>query len=191
MKALILNGSPKKKGSTNLILTRISEGLNDSIIQSELINISDFKLNYCTGCEYCMTHLKCIQNDDIHLLTQKIIENNIIVIGSPSYWGYVTGQLKVFFDRCTPLCNTNPSGTIVPKGKIGFSIALRAGKNKNENLEIINAINHFYSHLEIIPVGSFTIENISNIKDIKNNKELLKNVYNIGAEFKTMCQNVV
>lgn len=74
-----------------------------------------------------------------------------VIIASPSYWGDVPGQLKVFFDRCTPLCNTGEGGTSVPKGKVGISIAVRAGTRQEENMHLIDS-EHYFGHLEVKPI---------------------------------------
>jgi hypothetical protein len=46
--------------------------------------------------------------------------------------------LKVFFDRSTPLCDTN-GGTIIPKDKIGISVAVRTGQRVEENIHLVEA----------------------------------------------------
>lgn len=46
--------------------------------------------------------------------------------------------MKVFFDRSTPLCDTN-GGTIISKDNIGISVAVRTGQRVEENIHLVEA----------------------------------------------------
>jgi multimeric flavodoxin WrbA len=105
---------------------------------------------------------------------------DIVIIGSPSYWGDVTGQLKVFFDRNTPYCDTNVNRLEVPKGKKGISVAIRAGKSERENLHIIESIEHYYGHLGIIPISSLTVSGVETINDLMDKEDVINKAYEIG-----------
>jgi len=166
MKIAFLNASARKNGNTNSLLSNIINGIDPKIFESELINISECKINYCLGCHGCEKTRKCVQNDDIIQIYSSFEKADLICIASPSYWGYVTGQLKVFFDRSTPYCNTIEGKTTFPNGKKGIAIALRAGLNESENMDIINSIEHYYSHLEILPIFRRTFEKIRNKSDL-------------------------
>ena len=184
MKALLINGSPKSNGSTALLLNKMIHGMNVSKIETTLINIGQKQINFCKGCEACRNTQKCIQNDDMVDIINQILETDILVLASPSYWGDVTGQMKTFIDRCLFICNAKTGTTIVPKGKIGISIAIRAGDSKKENEQILNTFNHYLGHLEIKTVAKMTVEGIATIEDIKQQSEKLQEAYNIGKQIK-------
>ena len=107
MKALCIIGSPNNNGSTAYIVDKIIEGMNECGIISTRYCLGNQKINYCLGCKKCYEKGICIQHDDMDLIIEDLKESDIVVIGTPDYWGYVTGHLKVFFDRCTPYANTN------------------------------------------------------------------------------------
>ena len=107
---------------------------------------------------------------------------DIVCIGSPSYWGDVTAQLKTFIDRCTPLCDTNSGGSILPGGKVGISVAVRAGRNAAESISLIETIEHFYSHLGIKVAAEIHIEGIHNIDDLLQREDALMMAYKTGRE---------
>lgn len=187
MKALFIVGSPREKGSTSLIADKIIEGMNDSGIQVKKFVLGMMKIGYCLGCKTCQTSRKCVQQDDMEVLFQEIFASDILLIAAPSYWGDVPGQLKVFFDRSTPLCDTNKGGTPVPAGKKGFSVAVRAGSRVEENLHLTGAIEHYYGHLGIKPITGWTFERINEVNDITENPELLQRANEIGRELVTLC----
>ncbi len=118
------------------------------------------------------------------ILMDEIYESDIIILASPSYWGDVTGQMKTFIDRSLPLCNAKTGETPVPKEKIGVSVAVRAGKSKEENQHIVDTFNHYFGHLEIRPIAMLTAEGIRTISDIENDQTKLEEAYSLGRRLK-------
>jgi multimeric flavodoxin WrbA len=116
------------------------------------------------------------------MLIDEIIKSDAIILASPSYWGDVTGQMKVFIDRSLPLCNAKTGQTAVPAGKIGIGVAIRAGASKAENLQIIEMFRHYFGHLGIKLAASMTVESVNNLSDIKNNKMKLEEASDLGKE---------
>jgi len=147
---LIINASPNPNGATKTILDHLSKELCYNSFFVKSISLNDFKINYCFGCKVCYSTSTCVQHDDIAQIMNEMERADIIVTASPSYWGDVTGQLKVFIDRCTPYCNTHIPHAKLSEGKRGFSIALRTGTNPNECVHIVESINHFYGHMGIL-----------------------------------------
>ena len=180
MRALCIIGSPRENGWTAFITKRVAQGMIDSGIDVKSYVLGDMEIKYCKGCKTCYKTRRCIQRDDMDQVIKDLFDADIIVVSSPSYWGDVSGQLKVFFDRCTPLCNTGEGGTSVPKGKVGISIAIRAGHRQEENLHLINCIEHYFGHLEIKPVERLMIERIDDVNDFGKKKEEVEKAYWIG-----------
>ncbi len=188
MKILFLNGSARSNGNTNALLSIIAEKLDRNVFEARIINISDYKISYCLGCHSCETTRKCIQNDEMENIYHAFEKSDLICIASPSYWGYVTGQLKVFFDRSLPFCNTIHGETTFPKGKRGIALSIRAGANEKESLEIIKAIEHYFSHLEITPLSNMTFENVKNNTDLTS-IEVKKKIDEFVLELNDWGQN--
>ncbi|MBD3340546.1 MAG: GNAT family N-acetyltransferase [Candidatus Lokiarchaeota archaeon] len=180
-KALGIIGSPRHNGSTALLISRVLEGLKNTGYEINEIHVDELNLKYCTGCKSCDKTRECNIDDNFTKLKKEFWQSNIIVIGSPSYWGDVTGHIKVLFDRFTPYCDTIDGKTIVPSGKRGIAIAIRAGSTRNENQHILDSINHFYSHLGIKNIGNICVESINDISDLISQEEMLTKAYFLGA----------
>lgn len=181
MKAIGIIGSPRNDGSTAVIVDKIIDGMNANGIESIKYCLGDMDINYCLGCKCCDEHGECIQvDDDMSILMDGIISSDIVIIASPSYWGDVTGQLKVFFDRSTPYCNMSDNGTQIPSGKKGIAVSIRAGRTIGENLHIIESIEHYFGHLGIETVGRFMAEGIDKKDDLLGKPELLEKAYELG-----------
>lgn len=180
MKALLIVGSPREKGCTSLIVDSVIDGMKESSIAIKKYVLGSLTINYCMGCKSCQTSKQCVQCDDMDVLIHELLESDLILIAAPSYWGDVPGQLKVFIDRCTALCNENVGGTPVPPGKKGYSIAIRAGSRVQENQHLIDAIQHYYGHLGIEPVGQLTFERIHEVENILDNPDVLQRAHEFG-----------
>lgn len=113
-------------------------------------------------------------------LVDKIMEADIIVLASPSYWGDVTGNMKVFIDRSLPLCNAKTGETPVPGGKIGIAVAVRAGRSKAENRHIVDTFEHYFGHLGIKMCAELTAEGVDNPADIRADRENIDEAFRLG-----------
>jgi multimeric flavodoxin WrbA len=181
-KAICIIGSPRANGSTAYLVDKIIEGLESGGAEVARYILGDLNINYCRGCEECESSHQCVQTDDMSILLKGIMESDIILLASPSYWGEVTGQMKVFFDRSLPLCNAKTGMTPIPAGKIGVAVAVRAGSSRIENSHIIDSFHHYFGHLGVKPVADIMAESINDVSDIKNNEGRLKEAREIGEK---------
>ena len=180
MKALFISGSPKTNGSTASVILETARALRDGGIETSIICLGETEIHYCLGCKKCYDAGKCIQSDDMNTIIAAIFASDLIIIASPSYWGDITGQMKVFIDRCTPFCNTNPNRIPVPAGKKGAAIAIRAGMSKIENEHLIATIEHFLGHLDVPLLFQYSAEGIECVQDLEKRREVLKSAYLFG-----------
>jgi multimeric flavodoxin WrbA len=181
MRAVCIIGSPRTNGSTATIIDKISEGMKESNIEVSRYCLGRMRINYCLGCKKCYGNDgKCIQSDDMDMIMEDLLQTDIVVIGSPSYWGDITGQLKVFFDRNTPYCDTNANRRDIPKGIKGVSVAIRAGQSDRENIHILESIEHYYGHLGITPIGRIAVKGVDTIDDLNSREDELKQAYEFG-----------
>ncbi len=101
MKVLGINGS-HRKGSTFILLEEAFKELEG--FDTEIISLSDYVLEYCKVCNACKRNGGiCIVKDGYEEIAQKMKEADAIVIGSPVYFGSITGMLKTLFDRSRTL----------------------------------------------------------------------------------------
>ena len=105
MKALFINGSPRKNGNTAQLLKRAMEGAQEAGAEVELVNLYDRSLNYkgCMSCFACKVKGGkkgvCSFKDDLQPILQKAVEADVLVCGSPNYCGYPTAALRAFMER--------------------------------------------------------------------------------------------
>jgi len=182
MKAVCILGSPRSDGSTATILEKITDIFKERGIEVTRYDLGKANIGYCLGCMTCANDEKCVQRDDMDIISSCIVESDIVMIASPSYWGDVTGQMKVFIDRCTPFCNTNPDRKMISKGKTGVAVVVRAGQNVKENEDLLATIEHFLGHLEIPLKHRFHVEGISTVRDLESRPDVLERAITFGRE---------
>jgi multimeric flavodoxin WrbA len=92
-------GSPRKKGNTHILVSRILEGAEAAGDDTEVLFLGDLNIRECDGCYNCWKGRKCSKKDDMNALYPKIIGSDIIVFGTPVYWYGPTALMKCFIDR--------------------------------------------------------------------------------------------
>ena len=106
MKIFAVNGSPRKrKGNTERILKPFLEGARLAGADIDLVYLQEKQIKPCLGCNACWlkTPGQCAQQDDMAELLDLMRQCEVAVLASPIYVGAVTGLMKNFLDRLTPV----------------------------------------------------------------------------------------
>lgn len=99
-KILILSGSPRKGGNSDLLCDAFLKGAKEAGHEVEKIRVSEKKIGYCKACYYCTKHDgACVIQDDMADVMQKIIDADVLVLASPVYFYSIDAQLKALIDR--------------------------------------------------------------------------------------------
>ena len=104
MKALFVNGSPRKNWNTVKLLNKAMEGAREAGAECELVNIYDKPFKGCVSCFACKIKDSkcnglCAFKDDMHPLLEKAFDADVIVIGSPVYFNGATAGTRAFLER--------------------------------------------------------------------------------------------
>ncbi len=99
-KVLILSGSPRKRGNSDLLCDAFMRGAEEAGDQVKKIFIRDKKIGYCNACYYCREHGGvCAIQDDMAEILQEMHWANVIVMASPVYFYSIDAQMKTVIDR--------------------------------------------------------------------------------------------
>lgn len=101
MNILILNGSPRKNGSTSAFVAAFKEGAESKGHAVEVVHVGGMKINGCLACEYChgKGNGKCVQQDDMQALYPKLASADMVVIASPVHYWSFSGQIQSCITR--------------------------------------------------------------------------------------------
>ena len=99
MKIIILEGSPNRKGSSNLLADCFKQGAEEAGHTVEIIDAAHADIHPCTGCIHCGYEGPCVQKDEMDRIRPKILEADMLVFATPLYYYGMSAQLKVLIDR--------------------------------------------------------------------------------------------
>ncbi|MBQ4411962.1 MAG: flavodoxin family protein [Candidatus Methanomethylophilus sp.] len=99
MKVLLVNGSPHEKGCTYTSLREVADALEQNGIGTEIHWIGNGEIPGCKACGCCKKTGRCVINDDINAIGDRIGEFDGFVFGSPVYYSGPAGQLCAWMDR--------------------------------------------------------------------------------------------
>jgi multimeric flavodoxin WrbA len=105
MDVLVFLGSPRKKGNSEILTEKVLEGVIKAGGSPETIRLCDLKISPCISCGGCDKTGKCVVEDDMTPLYDKIITINKIIVASPIFFYGITAQTKAFIDRTQALWN--------------------------------------------------------------------------------------
>jgi multimeric flavodoxin WrbA len=130
MQVLSVNGSPRRNGNTALMLRRVGKRLADAGAAVEELYLEGLNLQPCGACGVCaqIKDGKCHgRDDDGNQMIERARAADVILLGSPVYFGSLTAQIKIFLDRVGFVSRT---GDCFLKRKIGAAVvpARRAGQ---------------------------------------------------------------
>lgn len=98
-KVLILSGSPRKNGNSDLLCDEFTRGAIEAGHEVEKIRVAEKKIGYCRACYACRDTGVCAIKDDMADVLQKMIDCDVMVLASPVYFYSIDAQLKAVIDR--------------------------------------------------------------------------------------------
>jgi multimeric flavodoxin WrbA len=105
MKTVIaINGSPRKKWNTAMMLESALKGAESQGADTELVHLYDLEFKGCTSCFACKlkggkSYGKCAVKDELTPVLDRIADADALILGSPIYFGTVTGEMRCFMER--------------------------------------------------------------------------------------------
>ncbi|MHA2359189.1 MAG: flavodoxin family protein [Candidatus Thorarchaeota archaeon] len=155
MRIIGICGSPKsERSSTRFLLEQALEAATEILSTDDetiLLNIRDFNILHCTGCDSCVRKKPCPQsaNDDMPKLEKELIDADGIIIATPSYFTSIPGILKDFIDRSRAMKMDGSQLKDTVFGAITYA-GLRYGGQEH----VIDVMNRYALAQGMIVVGS-------------------------------------
>ena len=173
-KVIILVGSVRKSGNTDLLAQALAEGARRKNTV-EIVSVADYKVNPCIGCNSCFAREQnqCFQQDDMAQIYEKLKTADIVVAASPVYFYGISAQLKAVVDRLhTPMRNTF---SIKKLGLLLVGAAELPALFDAILMQYQLILNYF--HLE--DIGRVLVRGVREMGDIRGN-DALKEAYALG-----------
>jgi multimeric flavodoxin WrbA len=151
MKAVAINGSPRKGGNTEILLKKALAPLAAAGWETEFIQIGGRPIRGCQACYRCFEkkNSRCSQNDEVfNQCFAKMVAADAIILGSPTYFTDVSAEMKALLDRAGLVALANGG---LFRGKIGAAVvAVRRGGGTHA----FDTMNHMFLMSGAIVPGS-------------------------------------
>ena len=186
MNVLGISGSPNENGNTAYSVRYALDVLEKDGIDVRYISLAGKEIHPCIGCWKCIKTGECIFHDYMSEILDVMRWCDGLILGSPVYFGLISGQVKVMMDRSVSLRAHKP---FEMEGKVAGGIACGAFRNGGQELTL-QCIQTFilqhnmllisdgqpYSHSGATVVGNaqddkLGLETVTNLA--KNMKEML------------------
>lgn len=101
MKKIAVIISSRKSVNTGNLIARIEKEFKKqrTDVEFQYVNLYDYAIKTCIGCENCILNDRCPFDDDIAKINDVLINSDGVILSSPVYVENVTGIFKNFIDR--------------------------------------------------------------------------------------------
>lgn len=170
-KILGISASPRNE-ATDFVVRKALEKAQESGVETEYISLRGKKIRNCNHCDYCMKNKSaCVIKDDMIWMTEKFLEADGYIIGSPVYTYNPTPEIITFFNRLRPMRFSSPQGS---NYKVGGAISVGGTRNGGQEMTINSLINCYLARGIVVVGGS--------IGNYAGGKVWTNNQGKIGAE---------
>ncbi|MFC1567228.1 NAD(P)H-dependent oxidoreductase [Thermodesulfobacteriota bacterium] len=181
MLVLGLQGSPRKKGNTNYLLTTFMQEAEKAGARTHVIRAAKKNITPCLGCGFCEKNGFCVtQDDDMKPEIYPLLrEADVIVLASPIYFYNVTGQIKLLIDRSQALWSRKYKLNLTDPARNyrrGFLLSLGATKGKNLFEGVHLTAKYFYDAVAASYEGGLTYWRIENPGEMEKHPSVQQEV---------------
>ena len=125
MKVLMLNGSPRKDGNTEIALKEMEKIFAQNGIETQIVQVGNKDIRGCIACLHCKKAGKCVFDDLVNETAKKFEEADGLVVASPVYYASANATLVAFLQRLfysTPFSKRMKVGAAVAAARrVGLS----------------------------------------------------------------------
>ena len=165
-RVVVISSSPRKGGNSDTLCDEFVNGAVDAGNTATKYFLEDIEFGSCKACYACKTpDRECFQDDEISIILDDMMEADVIVYATPVYYFSMCGTLKMFFDGCYPIFRYLENKD--------YYIITAAGSSNGDALKGIEDFIAFSKNPNIKEI-------FSGFGDVKNQKDLLKEVYDAG-----------
>jgi len=180
MLVLGLQGSPRKKGNTNYLISAFMDAAQKSGARTETIDVTKKNIIPCKEYTVCEKKGFCPIDDDVRDEIYPLLRQaDVVVMATPIFFYNMSAQLKAVVDRCQTfwarkykLKLTDPGA----KMRRGFLLSVGATKGKNlfEGLHLTTQ--YFFDAIGAKFEGSLTYRGIEGPNEMAAHPTVLQDV---------------
>jgi multimeric flavodoxin WrbA len=168
-----ISGSPRKEGNTAILVKEVLNAIKGKGIKKKFISLASLNINPCDSCDRCWKeNRECVIDDDVKWIIKEMIKADVIILGSPCYFGNVSAQLKILMDRTVSVSEKG-----VFKNKIGAAVVTQDVYGSGRGGELVRqAIAYYITQVtqQMIYAGGIIGEGGTEVGYVKKDKRAMK-----------------
>jgi multimeric flavodoxin WrbA len=177
-KVLGIVGSPRKRGNTHILVSKILEGAEAEGAETDILLLGKLKIRECTGCQACWKGRPCSRKDDMNHIYPMLAESDGIVFGTPVYWYGPTALIKALVDRFVYF--NCPENQPQVRGKQA-ALTVPFEQETPETADLIVAMfERSLEYLEMNLVGQVIVPGVGEKGAVMEKEESLEAAYELG-----------
>ncbi len=163
MHLLIVLGSPRKNGNSEILAQHVAQGFEKGGGTVEYIRLNDLNLTPCQGCGGCEGTGVCVIEDDMADVYERVDAADRVLVASPVYFYGLTAQTKMFIDRFQARWSRKHLLDIrfrQEEGRKGYLLSVAATKGAKVfdcNLLIMK---YFFDAMDMVFADSFLLKSV-------------------------------
>lgn len=157
MRALAINGSPRRDQNTAKLLQAALDGTASEGAETEIVHLYDLRFKGCISCFSCKRkdrpHGHCALRDDLTAILEKAYDADILILGSPLYYMNITSGMAAFLERLLypNTIYSRETPTVYPSRKaVGFLYTMNMKQEQMEPFGIPSNLRAYQNSLETI-----------------------------------------
>jgi multimeric flavodoxin WrbA len=178
MRILMLQGSPRKGGNTDVVLTEMASRLREAGATVSKIYLGRLGFSGCTECFACQKRAdrpNCSLDDDMQKVYKRMLAADMVVFATPVFcWG-PTAQLKAVLDRCYAFCKFQEDGSYnsLLRGK-RCALVTTAGGTKDDGADlVVDSYRRFTKFMGLRSAGELVCALLTSPDETANNARMM------------------
>ena len=189
MNAIGICGSPREAGNTEILVKRCLGKLEENGIGTQFIPLRGKTIKPCIACMECSRNQDgtcAVKDDDFGEVYELIKQADIIVVGSPVYFGSATPETMALLDRAGYVSKMN-GGLLSRKLGGPITVARRAG----QNFTFAQLLYWFMINDMIVPGSSYWNIAFGRAQgDVENDEEALRTIDRFGENLAWLAEKL-
>ncbi|MBW2622828.1 MAG: flavodoxin family protein [Deltaproteobacteria bacterium] len=182
---LALQGSPRRKGNTDLLLAETLSAVEARGIEAEKVDLRGLNISPCLEIYQCLKNGECPIKDDMTDLYGKLTSARVIILASPIFFYGPSAQMKAVIDRCQALWRRRyvlKQGRPGDSLRKGYVISVAATKGRKLFDGLLLTFSSFFDVLHMKIDGQILIRGADQAGEVLQNQDAITRARSMGND---------
>lgn len=178
-----IQGSPRRKGNTDLLLDEVLAAAAAGGAAVEKIVVRDLRISPCLEIYHCEKNGECAINDDMQTVYPKLLEARVVILATPVFFYGPSALIKSLIDRCQALWARKYRLGLTPGPKkrgqgCVISVAATGGKKLFDG--VLLTARYFFDVLDLEMTQPLLVRRVDQAGDVLRHQETMDQARLLG-----------